>query len=396
MTTTVDTGQLAFPATEYAERISRVQYSAEKRALDALVITDPKNICYLTGYDAYSYYVPQALVVPVGATPEFLVLRQIDVPAARWTTHLATDQIVGYGDEYVTGTLHPMGLVAELVGASGWGRGRIGVEFDGSSFSPKGMHALEQGLPNAKLVDLDRLVEWVRTVKSDREIQTMREAALLSDHAMRTAFQRIAPGVRESEVAADTHAAMVSGVDGIYGTAPFPLFLASGERTNNPHLRWTDATFRAGQPTMIELGGHRFNYAAGLSRTVFLGEPPPAYRAFEQAVREGLAAASEVLIAGNTAARVEQVWREVIAAHGYAKNSRIGYSIGISFPDTGWVERTVSLAPDDHSVLRPNMTIHLMLAVWLDLIGYSLSETFVVRDGAPEGLSALPRELLVK
>lgn len=78
------------------------------------------------------------------------------------------------------------------------------------------------------------------------------------------------------------------------------------------------------------------------------------------------------------------------------KADRIGYSIGLSFPDTCWVDRTVSLASGDHTVLAPGMTVHLMLAVHRDDVGYSLSETFVVTDGDPEPISSSPRELLVR
>ncbi|MQA08156.1 MAG: M24 family metallopeptidase [Pseudonocardiaceae bacterium] len=394
--TITDTRQSAFPAAEYSERVERLRVRASAKGFDVLVVTDPKNIFYLTGYDAYSYYVPQSMVVPVASDAPVLVLRRQDVPAALWTTHLDEDQILGYGDEYLTGNLHPMEYVAEVLKSLGFGKATIGIEFDGSSFSPRGMHVLEQALADATFADMNRLVEWVRCVKSEREIQVMHEAGRISDHAMETAFDAISLGIAESQVAARTYAALVGGLHGIYGSAPWQPYMSSGQRTNTPHLRWSDEPYRMGRPTMIELGGHRHNYAAGLSRTIFLGRPPADYRSLEGAVVEGLHAALPRLRAGNRAEDVERVWRRTIESRGFEKNYRIGYSIGISFPDTGWVERTISLAPGDRTVLNPGMTIHLMLAVWLDRIGYSLSETFVVGDGQPERLSSLPWELMVK
>lgn len=386
----------AFPAAEYVSRTNRVRERANG-TFDVLVVTDPKNIFYLTGYDAYSYYVPQALVVPVSADePPLLVLRRQDLPAARWTTHLSPEQLVGYGDEYIIGSCHPMEFVASMITERGWGKGVIGVEFDGSSFSPRGMHALESRLGNATFVDMDRLIEWVRCVKSEREVDVMREAGVLSDHAMRTAVNAIEPGVPESIVAAKTYAALVEGVDGLYGSAPWQPYMSSGEQTNSPHMRWGPGVYQTGRPIMIELGGHRHNYAAGLSRTIYLGRPSASYQDLEGAVVDGLLSCLPTLRSGNAAGDVEIAWRRAVTARGVEKNYRIGYSIGISFPDTAWVERTISLAPGDHSILEPNMTIHLMLAVWLDCIGYSLSETFVVTEGEPERLSRLPWELVVK
>ncbi|MQA86088.1 MAG: M24 family metallopeptidase [Streptosporangiales bacterium] len=387
--------QVPFPATEYSDRLDRVRKAADDRGLDLLVLTDPKNICYLTGYDTYAFYVTQALLVPVSGEQPRLIVRGIDVTAAQWTTRLSDDQILGYGDEFVVQDAHPMAFVADVIKANGWHHLRIAVECDGGSFSPLAMRILEHELPDARFADSRRLVEWVRCIKSTRELAVMCEAGKISDHAMSVALEAIAPGVAEPAVAAAIYAALVEGVDGLAGSSPWQPYMAAGQRTNSPHCRWTDRRYRVGEPTMIELGAHRHNYAAGLSRTVFLGDPPDAYRALDKAVQRGMAAALDKLKAGYRAEDVKQAWQLATTARGVEKGSRIGYSIGLSFPDTCWVERTVSLAAGDRTVLQPHMTIHLMLAVWLDKIGHSLSETFIITEGEPESVSSLPRQLTV-
>lgn len=386
---------IPFSAGEFAERVDRVRTAASAVGIDLLVVTDPKNIYYLTGYDAYAFYVPQALLVPIGGDQPVLVIRGIDVSAARWTTHLADDQIVGYGDDFIDSGVHPMRLVAEEIRAHGWHRGRVAVDRDGPFPSSAGLAALVDGLPDAVFSDADLLVERIRTVKSSAELDVMRQAGRIADHAMSTALNALGPGVSEAEIAASTYRALVGGIDGYSGSAPWRPYFATGARTNSPHLRWSDRRLCDGEPVMIELGGHRHHYAAGLSRTAYLGRPPTSYRELESTVRDGMAAALPVLRAGNTGGEVEAAWSAATAARGVRKNARSGYAIGISFPPTAWVEGTLSVTAGDRTVLVPGMTVHLMLAVWLAEFGYSLSETFIVTDAEPESLSRLDRALQV-
>lgn len=385
-----------FPLEEYRARLRRVRLSASNAGLGLLVVTDPKNIFYLTGYDAYTFYLPQALVVPVGQDEPVLVVRESDAAAASWLTWLPAEDIVGYAEQYVHGPTHPMAAVAELIRLRGWMHTDIGVEFNSAALSIRGLRTLREGLPEARFLGSDGIIEWVRCIKSDREVQVMREAARISDHAMRTALDLINPGAREADVAAQIYAALIMGCEPVYGSAPWQPYLSCGAKTNNAHMRWSDSLIEAGQPVMVELGGHRHNYAAGLSRTVFLGTPPARYQALHEAVTDGLHAVLDVLRPGFTAERVEERWKETLGRHGFVKRARIGYSIGISFPNTTWIENTISLAPGDRTVLRPNMTLHLMLAVWQDEFGYSLSETFRIGDSEPERMSVLPQTLLVK
>lgn len=385
-----------FPELEYRERIENVKKHAAASELDLLVVTDPKNICYLTGYDSYSFYVPQAYLLPVSADEPVLVLRQQDVAGALWSTYLEDENIVGYGEEFVSGDDHPMRFVGELIRSRRWSTGVVGVNMDATCLSPRGHEALEHFVPVSQLRDAGRLVEWVRTVKTPLEIEAMREAGRLGDHAMKVALDAIAPGICEPKVAARMYSALIEGVDGISGSCPRRPAMSSGERTETPHLGWSDRVYQPNQPVTIELGGHRHNYAVGLSRTVFLGRPKPSYRALDRLVRDGLNAALTRLRPGYTAEEVEAEYRRVTRKGGYEKNARVGYSIGLSFPVTDWVDETISITPGDNTILEPNMTIHLMLAIWLDRIGYSFSETFIVREDEPESLSQMPRELIVK
>ncbi|MDV3129035.1 Xaa-Pro peptidase family protein [Mycobacterium sp. 21AC1] len=384
-----------FSTQEYRERIAAVKRAGQRAAMDALIVTDPKNIFYLTGYDAYSFYVPQALIVAVDQPDEpVLILREQDVPAATALTWLAPANVVGYDEAYIHGTQHPMRVVAETISTLHWRPKNVGI--DESDLSVGALHALHDTMPDATLMNATGLVEWIRCHKSAREIDLIREAASFSDQAMLAAIDIIEPGVREADVAADIYHELISGKGSAYGSTPWQPYLSCGVHTNNPHMSWSGRFIAPDSPITIELGGHRHNYAAGLARTVYLGSPPPEYRRLERTVAEGYDIARSTMAPGNTAEQVHAAWSSVLGKQGFTKNARIGYSIGISFPKTAWIENTVSLAAGDRTELRPNMVLHLMLAVWLNDIGYSLSETFVVGETGSESLSSLPHELIVK
>ncbi len=394
--TTPTTPSVPFDRSELAGRLARVRESAARDGLELLVVTDPKNIFYLTGYDAYSFYVPQALLVPA-AGGLVLMLRAMDVQGARVTTWLAEDQLVGYPESCINDGPrgeHPFSVVAATIAERGLERGRIGVELDGT-LTPRELEILRAAFPASAFASSDGLVEWVRAVKTPAEIAVMTEAAAISDAAMTVAQEAIRPGAREADVAAEVYAALVRGTGDLTGSTPAQPYMAAGENTNNPHLRWREGVYGDG-PVYVELGGHRHNYAAGLSRSVHVGEPPSSYRRVEGVVTEGLGAALEAVQVGARAEDVEAAWRKVVAPHGITKAARIGYSIGISFPKTIWMEGTISLAPGDRTVLVDGHVLHLMVAIWLDDVGYALSETVHVTDTGARPLSRLPRELVVR
>jgi ectoine hydrolase len=91
---------------------------------------------------------------------------------------------------------------------------------------------------------------------------------------------------------------------------------------------------------------------------------------------------------------VHQAFDDVIRPRGLAKDSRIGYSIGIGYPPD-WGERTVSLRRGETTELAAGMAFHVILGMWMDGWGYELSEPIVVAPNGVERLTDLPRELTI-
>src|SRR5262249_56009482 len=101
--------------------------------------------------------------------------------------------------------------VAQMVAERGRDAKRIGVEMDAYYFTAACFDSLKRGLPNGRFVNANLLVNWVRIVKSPREIELMRQAARIMNALMVTAIDAVRPGVRQCDAAAAIYHAQIAG-----------------------------------------------------------------------------------------------------------------------------------------------------------------------------------------
>jgi ectoine hydrolase len=385
-----------FSREEFLRRISATKQRMAAAGVDVLLVSSPENINYLTGYAGWSFYVPQLLALAHDATEPVFVTRQMDVACADFTAFLDRSNVLGYPESYVgTTERHPMQFIAQTLRDRSWSKGAIGVEKSAHFFSVKSYEILRESLPESRFVDADLLVDWVRAVKSDAEIEVMRQAGAIADATMAGAVDAIAAGVRQCDAAAALYHAQLKGTPEYGGGVPNSVLMPAGEKARAPHLKWTDEPYRAGQAVNIELSGCRHQYHCGLARTVFLGKAPPKLLELATVVGDGVAAALDAVRPGIRGEEVAAAWHAVISRAGYDKLSRIGYSIGLCFQPT-WLERTMSLQKGEKTPLATNMTFHLMCGMWGGEHNLVMSETFRVAERGAELLTHYPRHLIEK
>ncbi|MGG3573608.1 M24 family metallopeptidase [Bacillus gobiensis] len=388
---------MSFDVAEYKQRIKKTKQRMEEKGIDVLLLTDPANINYLSGYDGWSFYVHQMLVVLLEEEQPFWIGRGQDANAAKVTTWLDENHIIPYTDDFVQSTVkHPMDFVSSILKEIGQHNRAIGIEMDAYYFTAKSFLQLQKGLPNATFTDATSLVNFVRIIKSDREIDFMKKAARIVEKAMQTGIDSIKEGVRECDAVAKIYEAQISGTDSFGGDYPaiVPL-LPSGEKTSTPHLTWTDDRYKSGDPVILELAGCYKRYHAPMARTAIIGQPSSQVKYLADVVIEGLNETLAAIKPGMTCEEVEGVWRKSIAKSGFVKDSRIGYSMGLNYPPD-WGEHTASLRQGDTTILQPNMTFHLIPGIWLDHYGVEISESFRVTENGCEVFADFPRELFVK
>lgn len=386
----------AFEKEEYEIRISKVRKSMDEKNIEVLIVTDPSNMAWLTGYDGWSFYVHQCVVLSLEGEP-FWYGRGMDTNGAKLTVFMQHENIIGYPDDYVQNPeKHPMDYLSEILTEKNWAQKTIGVEKDNYYFSASCLESLQRNLVQANFVDSTGLVNWQRTVKSPRELEFMRKAAKIVEKMHARIFEVMEPGMRKNDLVAEIYHSGITGTeDGGGDYAAIVPMTPTGADASAPHLTWDDQPIPNNSGTFFEIAGCYRRYHCPLSRTIYLGQPPQKYLDVEKAVLEGIEAGLEAAKPGNFAEDIEAAWRKTIAKYGYEKESRCGYAIGLSYPPD-WGERTVSFRKGDKTVLEPNMTFHFMPALWFDDWGLETTESIVITDSGVETLANVPRKLFVK
>jgi ectoine hydrolase len=385
-----------FPTREYEWRVEETRREMERRGIDWLVVSDPSNMAWLSGYDGWSFYVHQAVLLGPDGAPLWWG-RAMDARGALRTVWMEDDAVHGYDDTYVQNPdKHPFETLADLIRSRGGAAARIGVELDNYYYSAAAHRAFAAHMPEASFVDATGLVNWQRAVKSPAEIEYMRRAARIVEHMHRTVLEVAEPGLPKNKLIAEVYRAGIEGAEGHWGDYPAIVPMApSGLDATAPHLTWDDTPMRTGESTFFEIAGCYRRYHCPQSRTLFLGHVPPKFREAEMAVLEATEAALECAMPGNTCEDVADAFNSTLNRLGFEKEGRCGYAIGLSYPPD-WGERTMSFRAGDRTVLKPGMTFHFMPALWLEDGGIELTEPILITEQGHECLSTLPRELYVK
>ncbi|WP_297770927.1 M24 family metallopeptidase [uncultured Roseovarius sp.] len=388
---------LPFSDQEYQRRLEKTRAAMAARDLDAIFVTDPSNQHWITGYDGWSFYVHQGVLVFPDADPIWWGRNQ-DANGGVRTVWMTDDRVIGYPDNYVQSfERHPMQDLAERLTGMGLADKRIGVEMDNYYFSAKAMQTLREELPEATFLDVTSLVNWQRGVKSDEELAFIRKAAAISEKITDGLFERVEPGIAKNEIVAEIFRDAIRGVEGAWGDYPaiVPL-LPSGSDAAAPHLTWNGREFATGEATFFEISGCYRRYHAPFCRTLFLGKPPQFLLDAEKALVEGLEAGLEAAAAGNRACDVANALAAPLERAGIERGARCGYPIGLSYPPD-WGERTISLRSEDETVLEPGMTFHFMPGLWMSDWGLEITESILIKETGPaETFCNRPRKMFVK
>ena len=386
-----------FTTEEYKNRLKKVQSEMQKKGIELLISQDTANMNYLTGYDAWSFYYSQCVLVHVNSDEPLCFVRAQDAGGAFITTYLKKENIIIYDEKYIhTWPTHPYDALVDLIKKNKWDKINIGVEMDAHYFTAYCYEKLKKGLPNAKILDSERLVNWVRVEKSDAEIKYMKKAATISEMAMNTAMETISPDVRQCDAVAEIQRTLFRGTPEYGGEyASIATLLPTGKGTSASHLTASDKKFVNGEATIIELSGTYKRYHAPIARTITLGKPDQkkldAMKATNEALEEGIQASKP----GNTANDVAEKFWGVLDKYGIKKESRTGYSIGIGYPPD-WGEHTLNIYKGDMTILKPNMCYHMIAVMQFGDWGVEASESIRITSSGNELLCNFSRDLHVK
>ena len=388
---------MIFSKSEYKSRLKKVQKSMNEKGIELLISHDTANMNYLTGYDAWSFYYAQCVIVHVDAVEPLCFVRAQDSGGAYIKTYLKKENVIVYDEKYIhTWPSHPYDYLVELIKRKKWDKLTLGLEMDSHYFTAYCYEKIRQGLPNAKLKDTDRLVNWARLIKSNTEIELMKSAALISQKGMKTAMEVISPGVRQCDAVGEIQKSLFYGTSEFGGEySSIATLLPTGIGTSASHLTATDDKFVSGEATIIELSGVYKRYHVPMARTVLLGKPDQKKIDTMKRTNEALQAGIDASKPGNTANDVAQAFWKILDKYGIEKKSRTGYSIGIGYPPD-WGEHTLNISKEDMTVLEPNVTFHMIAVMQFGDWGVEASESIRITDKGCQLFCDFSKDLHVK
>jgi Xaa-Pro dipeptidase len=348
-------GSMTFPPAEYERRLGELRDRMAGRLLDAVVITDPENLMYLTDYQTTGYSFFQALVVPLDGEPWMITrnMEESNVLARTWVEITRPYPDNGDAIQLLVLTLAEFGLADA----------RVGYERNSYFLPAYQQDRIRTAFVDGELLDCFGIVEQGRLRKSPAEVEIMRKAAVAAEAGMRAGIEACRPGVTENDVAAAICDAMFRAGGEFPAVMPY---VASGPRSMIGHATWEGRTLQAGEHVFLEIGGCYRRYHAALMRTVVLGELSPSLVAAQDRMKFALDELRTVMRPGLTVSDADNLVRNIITDNevGARLVTRSGYSIGIAFPpswDEGYI---LSLNQGDSTVLEEGMTFHVIPWMW--------------------------------
>lgn len=381
--------QLAFPLTTYRDRLSAVQRRIRTLGLEAILVSMPDAVHWLTGVDSVGYLWPQVLIVPAtdGAQPVFVTrtTEQPGVDACSWLTERRF---------YDISVKDPVDAIIEAVQEFGFGETSLGIELDAFTMLPSTYMRITEAFPKATFRDCSYIIPEERLLKTPAELAYQRQAGRIADYAMSKVLEALRPGISELALAGIAAAAL-GEAGGEH--AAIPPMVVSGERSALVHCMAGRRTIGIGDVVCIELAGVVNRYHAVLMRTAVIGEPDARVREVAEIQKASHLAAIEQTASGIPVYEPENAARAILEAADLQKNRchRIGYSLGVAYPP-GWLEPMTMVEGDTH-VFAPGMsfTVEPNLHLPEEGFGLKLGETVECTSSGPLSMSALSHDIVV-
>ncbi|MBO1751012.1 ectoine hydrolase [Actinotalea sp. BY-33] len=346
---------MTFAPEEYERRIAELRERMAARLLDAVIITDPENLIYLTDYQTTGYSFFQALVVPLEDEP-FMITRAMEesnVIERTWVEVTRPYPDTGDAIQQLIAALTEFGLATK----------RIGYERNSYFFPAYQQDRIHTSFQRGTLRDCFGIVEEGRRRKSPAEIEIMTRAAIATQAGIAAGLDAAQPGVTENDIGAAISAAMFRA--GGEPPAVMP-YVASGPRSMIGHATWEGREVQPGEHVFLEVGGCYRRYHTAMMRTVILDDLSPSMEKAQERMKMALRELKAEMRPGLTVSDADSIVRNIITDNDVDARlvTRSGYSIGIAFPpswDEGYI---LSLNPGDFTVLEEGMTFHVIPWMW--------------------------------
>ena len=360
--------------TELEQRRRAVQTAlagdkSNRHKADALLISSPANVRYLTGYAGSN-----GLVLVTASETHFFTDPRYALEASQNITcklHIAKGPL----NEAVVGVVKRKKLK------------KIG--FEPAWLNLEQYQKLKDLLPlGASLQALPGIVENLRMTKSPEEIAQIRKSVRVNSEAYAWTLRRVRLGMRERDIAAELDYQMrLRGAE----KPAFDTIVAAGARSALPHAQPTGKRLEENELLLIDMGACLDGYMSDMTRVTFLGDPPKRVRTLYGAVLEAQTAAIEAVRPGVTAARVDGAAREVLKRHGLDRQfvHSTGHGLGLE------IHEGPRIGKKNQTRLLAGMMITIEPGAYIDgLGGVRIEDTVLVTASGCEVLTPTSKEFV--
>ena len=389
-----NTQQILSKKEEYASRIERIRERMRDAGLDAVLVTDPLNVSYVSAFWEYVAIRMEAVLIPLESDCVFLVSKN----EYEYATRVSWIPDVRYYTEFPEEGRHqnPVELLADVVREKKLERAAIGVECD---FMPVNeMARISAALSQATLKDASSVLTRCRMVKSAYEVDMLKKAGKVAVAGWQAALKVAKPGMREFEIgqaaraaATETAAEMMDPredrhhspiVDGVQ-------MIQAGHRSSISHGRGSTNRLKHGDMVAMCfcLTNQFKGYRVGFARNFALGRPTPEMVKVYDMLYEAQQAALAELRPGVEASHLDRLVREMIDGAGYGAfiEHRLGRGVGMLYAEAP------DLKEGDDTVIEAGMCLSIEPAVYMSgKWGIEIEDSVHVTEDGYEFLTVAP------
>lgn len=327
----------------HKKRLLALRDLMHKAKLQAILITHPVNRHYLSGFTGSS----GALYITLDSAVLFTDFRYMNQAPGQ-----AKDfEVIEHAPQMMESVKER--LQADRITSLG---------FEAHEMTYEAYERAKESLDPVKLISTKDLVEQIRKVKDQAELQIMKEAAELADKAYTHILSYIRPGVSESDVALELEFFMRK--HGATSTS-FETIVASGERSALPHGVASERIIGKNEFVKLDYGAYYKGYCSDITRTVFVGKPENKHKEMYDIVREAQCHAIDHLRPGMTCQEADALARDIITRHGYKDQfgHATGHGLGME------IHEMPRVSPKSTETLLPGMTVTIEPGIYLPSFG---------------------------
>jgi Xaa-Pro aminopeptidase len=348
------------------KRIAKLRKMLDKMGADSVLISQPENRYYLSGFngsDGYLLVTQDQMILAI----DFRYVEQAKQQSPDFTIFQTTGGISKWFPEILSSLdIHTLG-------------------FESADISFEKYQILHDTIEKAgiklQMVPLKNTIETIRSVKEPEEIACIRQAAEISDKAFYHAREIIHAGMTELELAWELEKTMRENGS---QSMPFEIIVGSGPNAALPHARPSERIIQQGEPIVIDFGARVEGYCSDITRTLCMGKPDANFNKIYSIILDAQMTAISNIVNGTTGAQGDAFARSIIeeAGYGEAFGHSLGHGVGLAPHEKPSLHRT------SEEILTENMVFTIEPGIYLPgWGGVRIEDTVLIKNGKISALS---------